>query len=343
MSWTKRISIWIVVSLSLQCLGLFYIDHYFLANDSKAVSKKVVKNASINPKNIDITVPTDATKISVSYDAKYLSYYEDDKLVIVNCSTGKTKNIKSEDGCNVSFASWVPGRNRMVFVEKESDDESSNLILYSYDVVKGEKIKIKKLEWSDANTVVEDIQTAPLTGVTCIKVSNSNKKTSIYRSDRMNETTKKIDTIPKLVGNIALIHHEDKLVYEGSVYNKIYVTGQSDAISVGGVDKLTLVGADNDDNIYLAEMKDNLISKIFHGKTSQKTSTWKDIKLQTPCDKENLFISTNGKIYQNDPLQESIKDMNSGTQTSYKGKLVQLYNNGVVSLLDNKISFVPFK
>ena len=46
MKWMKRISIWIVVSLSLQCLGLFYIDHYFLATDSKVVTKKFVEDKS---------------------------------------------------------------------------------------------------------------------------------------------------------------------------------------------------------------------------------------------------------------------------------------------------------
>ncbi|MBU3184024.1 hypothetical protein [Clostridium estertheticum] len=342
MSWTKRISIWIVVSLSLQCLGLFYIDHYFLANDSKAVSKKVVEEVSTKAKDIDITIPTNAENILVSYDAKYISYYDDKKLVIVNCLTGKTKNIKSEDGCNVSFASWIPGRNRMVFVEKESDDESSDLILYSYDVVKGEKVKTKKLEWSGTNTKVEDIQTAPLTGVTYVKVSNNANKSSIYRIDR-DRTMSEVDTIPKLVGNITLIRHEDKLVYEGAVYNKIYVTGKSSAISVSDVDKLTLIGSDNDDNIYLAQLKDNLISKVYYGKTAQDTSTWKTINLQTPCAKENLIISTSGKIYQNDPLKKIIKDINSGTETSYKGKFVQLYNKGVVSLENNKMSFVLFK
>ncbi|MBX4258361.1 hypothetical protein KTC96_17270 [Clostridium estertheticum] len=342
MSWTKRISIWIVVSLSLQCLGLFYIDHYFLATDSKAISKKVVEDVSAKAKDVDITIPTSAENILVSYDAKYISYYDDKKLVIVNCLTGKTKNIESEDGCNVSFASWVTGRNRMSLVEKESDDESSDLILYSYDVVKGEKVKTIKLDWGGTNTKVEDIQTAPLTGLTYVKVSNNANKSSIYRIDR-NPDMSKIDTIPKLVGNIALIRHEDKLVYEGSVYNKIYVTGKSDAISVGDVDKLTLIGSDNDDNIYLAQLKDNLISKVYYGKTSQDTSTWKTIDLQIPCAKEKLLLSTSGKIYQNDPLKGIIKDINSGTETSYKGKFVQLYNKGVVSLENNKISFVLFK
>ena len=58
MKWKRRIGIWIVVSLSLQCLGLFYIDHYFLAADSKVVTKKVAEDASIKSENIDITVET---------------------------------------------------------------------------------------------------------------------------------------------------------------------------------------------------------------------------------------------------------------------------------------------
>ena len=341
MGWMKRISIWIVVSLSLQCLGLFYIDHYFLANDSKVIMKKVVENASTKPKNIDINIPTNATRIMVSYDAKYLSYFnEDGKLIIANCRDGKTRNIESDDGCKISFSKWLPDRNRMLLVEKKSD--SSNLILYSYDVLKGEKVKIKELEWGGTNAKVEDIQTSTLTGVTYVKVSNGDNKTSIYRIDRMGEIAK-INTIPYLVSNIALVRHQDKLVYEGLVYNKIYATGRSENISVTDVDKLTLIGADDDDNIYLAQLKDNLISKVYYGVTSKDTSEWKTVKLQTPCAKENLFVSTNGKIYQNDELQGIIKDISSGTQTAYKGKLVQLYTKGVASLVDNKISFVPFK
>ena len=339
MSWTKRISIWIVISLSLQCLGFFYIDHYFLASDSKVVSKKVVEEVSTKAKNIDITIPTNAENILVSYDAKYISYYADEKLVTVNCLTGESKNIKSEDGCNISYASWVTGRNRMILVE---NDESSNLILYSYDVVKDLKSKTIELEWGGTNPKIEDIQTAPLTGLIYVKVSNKDNNSSIYRIDR-NPDMSKIHTIPKHVGNMVLIRYEDKLFYEGSVYNKIYVTGKSNAISVGDVDKFTLIGTDEKDNIYLAQLKDNLISKLYYGKTSQDTSTWKAIELQTPCAKENLFILTNGKIYQNDSLKGIVKDIDCGAKTKYEGKLLELYNDGGICLINNKISFVTFK
>ena len=342
MKWKKRISIWIVLSLSIQCLVLFYVDHYFLATDSKVAMKKVDENKSEKLENIDITVPVNAEKILVSYDAKYLSYYEDGQFKIVNCKDGSVKNIEAEDGYKVSFYKWLPDRNRMYLVEKKSDDESSNLILYYYDMSKGEKVKANDLDWSGGSSEVEDIQVAPLTGLTYIKASNNAEKSSIYRIVRMKDMTK-VDTIPNSVGNIALARHEDKLVYEGSVYNKIYVTGNDESLSVRGVKKLTLIGTDNDDNVYLGELKDNLVSKIYYGKTSEDTSGWKVLALQTPSTKDDLFVSAVGKVYQNDSLKGVLKEINSGTQTSYQGKLVQLYTKGIVSLVNNKMSFVPFK
>jgi len=342
MKWMKRISIWIAVSLSLQFLGLFYVDQYFLATDSKVVMKKVDENKSEKVKKIDITVPSDVENILVSYDAKYLSYYENEKLNIVNCKDGSIKNIEVEEGTKISFYEWLPDRNRMLLVEKKSYDESSNLVLYYYDVSKGEKVKIKDLAWGDTKSEVEDIQLSTLTGVTYVKVLNRGERSSIYRIDRMGNMTK-IDTIPNFVSTIGLVRHEDKLVYEGSVYNTIYATSHDEPISVKGVEKLTLIGTDGDDNVYLGELKNNLVSKIYYGKTSENTETWGVFDLQMPSEKKDLFVSSVGKVYQNDALRGVIKELNSGTQTSYEGNLLQLYTKGIVSLVSNKISFVPFK
>ena len=100
----------------------------------------------------------------------------------------------------------------------------------------------------------------------------------------------KTNTIPNSVGNIASVRHEDKLVYEGLVYNKIYVTGRDEPISVKGVEKLTLIGTDYNDNMYLGELKDNLVSKVYYGKTSQDTSEWKAFNLQIPCCKRRIYL-----------------------------------------------------
>jgi hypothetical protein len=342
MKWMKRISIWIAVSLSLQFSGLFYVDRYFLATDSKVVMKQVVEDKSDKLKKVDITVPANVERILVSYDAKYLSYYEDEKIKIVNCQDGSIKNIEVEEGTKISFYEWLPDRNRMLLVEKKSYDESSNLVLYYYDVSKGEKVKVKDLAWGNTKCEVEDIQLSTLTGVTYVKVSNKGERSIIYRIDRMGNMTK-VNTIPNFVSNIALVRHEDKLVYEGLVYNSIYVTSHDEPISVKGVEKLTLIGTDGDDNVYLGELKNNLISKVYYGKTSQNTEEWKVFDLQTPSEKNDLFVSSVGKLYQNDALRGVIKEINSGTQTSYEGNLLQLYTKGIVSLVNNKISFVSFK
>ncbi|MCB2292945.1 hypothetical protein LGK95_05340 [Clostridium algoriphilum] len=342
MKWLKRISIWIIVSLSLQCLGLFYLDHYFLGTGSKVVTKKVVENQSTKSKNVDVKIPEKAENLLVSYDAKYLSYNVDEKLKIVNCRDGKIKTIDAEDNSIISFSEWLPDRNRMLLIEKKSNDESSNLVLYSYDVLKGEKLKVKDLAWGGSKPEVEDIQLSTLTGVTYVNVSSEGNKSTIYRIDRMGEITR-INTIPSFVSNIALVRHEDQLVYEGLVYNKIYATGRQNPISIDGVDKLTLIGTDDDDNVYVGELKDNLVSKVYYGKTSEDTQQWKSVNLVKPASKNDLFISKNGILYQNDSLKGVLTEINSGKQTSYVGKLYQLYNKGVMSVANNKASFVLFK
>ena len=342
MKWKKRIFIWIVVSLSLQCLVLFYVDHYFLATDSKVASEKVEPNESKQIKNIDITIPENAKNILVSYDAKYLSYYENEELKIVNCKDGTIKDISVDEGCTISFSKWLPDRNRMLLVEKRREDESSNLVLYHYDMSKGEKVKIKDLAWANTKSEVEDIQSATLTGVNYVKVSSEGERSSIYRIDRMGEMTE-ADTIPNFVSNISVLRHEDKLIYEGLVYNKIYATGREDAITIEGVDKLTLMGDDDSDNVYLGELKDKLISKIYYGKISEDTANWKSIELKEPAEIKDLHVSSEGKVYQNDSLKGVVREISTGTETSYEGKLLQLYTKGIISLVDDKISFVPFK
>lgn len=345
MKWKKRISIWILISLSLQCLVLFYIDHYFLATNSKVVTKKVIEDESKKVKNIDITIPEGAEKILVSYDAKYLSYYENEEFKVVDCKDGSIENVEVEEGSKISFYKWLPDRNRMFLTEKSNDDESSKLVLYSYDLSKGEKVKVKDLDWTDAKSEVEDIQLSTLTGLIYVKVSSKSQGSNIYRMTRMvnEEDITKVNTIPNFVSNISLARHEDNLVYEGSVYNTIYVTGKDKPISIKGVEKLTLIGTDDNDNVYLGELNDKRISKIYYGKVAQETQEWKEIKLQVPSVRRELFVSTAGKVYQNDALRGVIKEINSGIETSYEGKLLQLYTKGIVSLVNNKVSFVSFK
>lgn len=342
MKWVKRISIWIVVSLSLQCLGLFYIDHYFLADDSKVVTKKVEEEKPEQAKKIDIELPQNAEKVLVSYDAKFLSFYDEKELNIVNCKDGSVKSIEVDNGTAISFYKWLPDRNRMLIVEKKTNDESSDLTLYSYDVSKGEKVKVKDLTWSNSKSEIQDIQFSTSTGVIYVNVLNKNGKPGIYRIDRMGDMNK-VDTIPTFVSKIASVRLEDKLVYEGLVYNSIFFTGDDKALSIAGVEKLTLIGTDHEDNVYVGELKNKRISKIYFGKISQKTEDWKVINLQDSSDKKDLFVCVDGKVYQNDTLKGVIKEVKSGTQTSYQGTLVQLYSKGLVSLVNNKVNFVAFK
>lgn len=342
MKWKKRICIWVILSISLQCSILFYINHYFLNTDSKATTKRVSLDKNKQTKKININVPVDAERILVSYDAKYLSYYENGELKIVNCEDGSIKSIEGEEKDKIYFCQWLPDRNRMLLIEKKSDNESSKSVLYFYDTSEGKKEKIINLALADIKAEVDDIQLSILTGVIYVKASSDGEQSNIYRIERMKHITR-VNTIPKYVSNMLLTRREDNLVYEGSVYNKIYATRLKESISIEGIDKLTLIGSDDDDNMYVGELKNGLVSKIYYGKTSEDTTKWKSFDLKEPTLKDNLFVSSIGKVYQNDAPKGALMEINSGTETKYEGKLLGLYSDGVVYLANNKISFVTFK
>lgn len=140
-----------------------------------------------------------------------------------------------------------------------------------------------------------------------------------------------------------LTRREDNLVYEGSVYNKIYATHFKEHIRIEGIDKLTLIGSEDDDKIYVGELNNGLVSKVYYGKISEDTSKWMSLDIKKPSEKNNLFVSSIGNVYQNDALKGVLTEINSETETKYEGELLELYNEGIVCLANNKISFVTFK
>ena len=202
--------------------------------------------------------------------------------------------------------------------------------------------EIKDLTWADEDSEVEDIQASTLTNVIYVKVARSGGKSSIYWINIMNEM-KKINTKAYLVGETAILYHEDKLLYEDATYHKIYATNMEDSIDIDGVKDPRLLGVDSDDNAYIGSMENGKITKIYYGLLENPTSKWNVIHLSGPVDKNNIYISEQGKVMINDNLKGTIKEVSTGKETSYKGKFLQVYSTGVASIKDGKLIKTNFK
>lgn len=331
----KRIFLWIMISLAVQFAGLYYANSFFLASNTSIETKKIVKNNAKKP-DAEIKVPENAKHVGVSFDARYLAYYDGDVLKVVNTKTAEVKNVEFDDGIQVSYYKWLPDRNRMLIAEKETSKRSSNFKLAYYDVDKDVKEEIKELDWADKKAEVEDIQAAPLTNIIYVKVSSTGKRSSIYWINIMKEM-KKVTTRSYVIGKIKVVPHEDKLVYEDLTYNRILVTGQNDLITISGVEKPALISVDDNDNVYIGDTQQDKVTKIYYGNIKEDPSKFQVVDLRMAVGKDDIFVTPQGKIYINDNLKGVVKEFGSGKEYIYSGNFVQMYDGGAISISDGKL------
>lgn len=331
----RRILVWAVLSLALQFGGLIYVNNYLLASQAKIKIQKVEKTSK-NIKDAVVSIPSNAKNAQVSFDAKYLAYYDNDSLKIVNTKTGKVNNVDFNDGVKVSYFKWLPDRNRMLIGEKHTTSSGNSFKLSYYDVDKDVKEQIKDLTWADKKAEVVDIQASPLTNVIYVKVALGGKRSSIYWINIMKEM-KKVETNAYVIGNIDSLSHKDKLLYEDLTHHRVYVTGNRQQIIIPGVSDTCLIGVDDEDRVYIGEMENNQVTKVYYGDLSENTSSWKSEKLSEPANQSDIYISPNGRIHVNDNLRGVITELGSGKETNYNGNFMQMYTDGVTSVSEGKL------
>ena len=330
----KKLIICIIISLIVQSSGLFYLNNYFLTSSTTVKSQKVVDSSNKTSVST-FKVPSDATNINVSYDASYVAYFSNDELYVANIQTGKSVNVAASNGVKISFYKWLPDRNRMFIVETQG----TNLSLSDYDVSQTQKDKVTDILMVSSASVVKDIEMSTLTNVYYIKVKNGYKDYSIYWVNVMN-TRKKIFTNSTYVGNIAVVQHEDKLVYEDLTNNEVYATGPTHALNFGGSTQTCLISIDNNDVVYVGNVNsNNKIDNIHYGTLG---GNWQSIQLTTPVSKDSLFVTGSGKVYINDNSKDTVTECTTSKITHYKGTFIQLYSNGVASLSDGNLVKTPF-
>ncbi|WP_446897384.1 hypothetical protein ACSVC9_10190 [Clostridium sp. LBM24168] len=331
----RRIIIWAIISLTIQFAGLFYIDNYFLSSKTDIKTKKIIRS---EPKKSDIliNIPDNAQDISSSFDGRYIAYYDGNILDIVDTGTGDKKQVKFKDGVKVSFYKWLPDRNRMLIVEKENSYNGTSFKLEYFEVDKNIKENIKTLEGFNSNTEINDIKESPLTNVIYMKIQGAGKRTNIYRVNIMSEM-QKIKTNSYMIGDIRILSLKDKLVYEDSIYHKIYITGEDAPLDIEGVENPVLVGVDASDRIYIGNLENDKLLNLYYGNVNEDSSSYKNINLGTAVDKKDIYISTSGNIYVNDNLKGVVKDIVSGKEYTYHGKFIQMYDKGIMSISDGKL------
>jgi len=345
----KRIVTWIVISLIIQSSVLLYLDKFYFVTETNFQAKKVDNTKKPDVKNVKINVPTSATQLSVSYDGKYLAYYDNDTLKVVNTQTGDLKEVNFDRDIKLSYYKWQSDVDNLLIAEKKATTKGDSIKLSRYEPQKGKKFDINNdnngnpvfISLPDKKSEVQDLEFSALTNMIYAKIGHSGSRNSIYSIDVMARMNKlKINSY--FTGNIVTFRTDSRMAYENLTYHKIYVTGSQNPINIKGVTSPALLATDEEDNLYIGKREGNNITKIYYGQISDNTSNWKSIDLQGPVKAENIYVAGNGKIYTNDNLKGIVYNITDNKEVQYEGQFLQIYNAGVYSVSEGILSKKTF-
>ncbi|MCX7745598.1 MAG: hypothetical protein N2645_01730 [Clostridia bacterium] len=339
MNAVKRVYKWIILSVVLQLIALGYMNHYFSFKEAEVVATSYEVDTKLE-NDTSIKIPENVETAKTSFSSSYVAYIHEGKLEIVDLKKKKNIETISHEEGSVSFYKWLPDRDIIIYSLKFNNDNAGGVQIYTYDIsskVTSDYPKIKNLS---TKSDVLDIQLSPLTNIVYAKIKVSDQEASIYKFNIM-ENIDYIMNVP-LNTNIRETIYSDKLIYQGGK-NKITVRDglKSSSKTLPFEGKMVLLGVDNEDQVYAGELDDNKkVSKIYYGKLDEDIDeTWKKVPLKTPVIPEKIHITSGGLIYENHETGPSIYNLLSGKRIEFRGSLIEVLDQCIVSLEDRKLKF----
>lgn len=328
----------------IQFGGLVFLETVYFADNSSYSSTKVENKATKEVSKSKLILEEGSTNTSASYDGKYLAYLKNNDLFVLNLDdTNKTK-VSANDGMEILYYKWIYDRNRLILAERPTDTKNGTFFkLYYYDVDSKSKVEIFnevnnrsiKIPIYNNNEKIDAIDMSTLTNIIYVKLSSSNNYSRVYSINIMAQE-KSINTVTHNIGKIISTKRDDVLLYENLNDRKAFKYGNSLPLEISGNNNLSLLGIDNKDNIYLALTNNDKTQTVYYGNITN--NDWKKIDIKTVVDINNIYINLKGQIFIKDSSKSIIKEFLTGKETYYNGKIIDMYDNGIISEKNNEIT-----
>ena len=326
---------------------VFLETTYFDGNISYSSNKveNSVNKEIVKPKLI---LENKSKSIASSYDGKYLAYLNNNNLFILNLDNADKIKVIVNEGMEILYFKWIYDRSRLILAERPiNPSKGSFLKLYYYDVMSKIKAEVFnevsnrsiKIPIHNSNVKVDSIDMSTLTNLIYVKMSSLNNYSEIYSINIMAQE-KSINVVTNDIGKIISTKRDNILVYENSSNKTVFRQGNILPTEIEGNSNLRLLGIDNKDNIYLALTNNDKTNLIYYGNISNEI--WKKVQINTTVDLNNIYVNFNGKIFIRDSSKSIIKELSTGTETYYNGKIIDIYDNGIISENNNEISRTMF-
>lgn len=331
----KKIIAWAMLSIVLQAGLLYILDNFKFKHSSDFQNKQIEVNKD-KTKDINAVIPTDANNINISFDGKYLTYNKNKELYIQDTKTGTSTAIKTENEGEILYYKWLGDRDRLVIVKKVKKNGANKIQLVTYNPKDSTETTASKEDICtyQEGMEVKKVTESTITNVYYIDIYKGGLKNIVYRVD-INEELTKVSLQTNVLGNLQVIPHEDRLIYEDKINGKFFITSPNKQLTFNSNKKLTLLGIDRNDIIYMGELNGDKVTSITYGKINESTSSWKKITLDSVVNCEDIYFSNKSEILINDNLKGSVKNLTTGKEVEYEGKLIQIKEN-FIATMDNK-------
>ena len=337
----KKLIIWMLLSVILQCGMLYGLEQTIFKNTSEFETSNLELNKD-KKMEIDASVPADAENTSISYNGKYLTYQKDGKLYVEDTQTGENNEVITKDNGEILYHKWLSDRDRIIIAEKAEIQGVNKVQLLTYNPKDNSQIVVKTIcDYTD-NMEIRKISASVLTGVYYIDVYKGGMKSTLYRVDR-NEDLTQVFLNANILGNLEVIPREDRLIYEDKTNNSFYITNPNNRLIFDSNINLALLGISKDGIVFVGELDEEKISKIIYGSVDEDTSTWQTKELEDVINRDDVYFNENNEIIVNHNLEGKIKNLMTNEEIEYEGKMIEIKENFVATVDgDGKLQYTYF-
>lgn len=341
MKYIKRLVAWALLSLIIQVGTLFILDRFIFAQSSEFQSKKIELEKPYEDK-INIKIPKGADDIKISYNGKYMTYYNNDRLNIIETKSGASKKVETNKKGEILYYEWLSERDMIVILEKVNKKGKDMIELVTYNPKNAATSFVTEICSYESGMEIKNVTESVFTSVYYVYVSNPGGYDRCFRIDINND---KFDVSIKsaAMSNMEVIPHTDRLIYDDSVNSIIYATSPDLKLKFNTNNKLRLIGIDRNDVIYVGELSGDKISGIIYGKIDEDTSKWSSIKLDSLVNSNDLFFNSESQILVNNILEGKIKNMTTGKEVEYTGRFIDAKDGFIAVNNDGKLVFEQIK
>lgn len=339
----KILVLWTLFALIIQNTILFSIDNKYFGKDLKVKTVKLNETNKI-VKEKELVLPRKVKEVKNSFNGRFISYIEDDKLKVFDTRTGKTNIVSSEKAMNIEYYKWLLNDNSFIIVEKNSSAANKKYFdFYSYDArndVKRELLNFDmkkfRIDCYDKKETIGDIVFSKDSNVMYIKTNKGSSLNDIYMVNIMNES-KKVKNSAQTISKMAVLQGGTELIYQQKNMIKSLHKEKSIDISKDGL----LLGVDDNQKLYIAKLVNNKVVKVLKGDFNTQREKWESFDLEKPQEVKNIVIIPEGKIVSVNDEEGCLMDVIENKKLNYKGKFLSLYDKGVISIEGEKIIKTP--